>query len=441
MKVLSKDYILSLIAEEEQSLGEMARPPKETTESGWTVKNLDEPVRFEIPGKNIAGKNPETGEVDPDVIYSHRMRTSPNGKEVYEFVNENSPNKQKFKVEVYDPILKKIFPDGRLPRNAYYGTSWVKKELPSEPEQEFDPDDPNYVFPDEDEQRSKIRKVLVGRGLWAKTNVINPILNSFFSDPKIRKKLIVCGIPTISADREHTEPVTNIVPQMNFIGNIPDAEAIRHPKEEEKRMPLSLQFEYHGVRDEDGIQDAIDKIYEKRMMLANGEVPPNDEASDYNRRLYAHLYPRSKWTADQRADSEKHHELTPKYGLHKKGVQWGTKAFNVLSRIQFIGRVVGDEYILDIKFKVDKSMRPVTKSRGEERGDLIDPITTRVVKSIPYQADNDNFTINKKTADFFSEIFKEGLQKIGTEIIQLNPDTVLGNLRVVGADVDPDFDL
>ena len=429
MDFITKNSILSLISEQEQEIDEFARPRMDgqKTKSGWEYRQT-ELVRIDAPGEGITTINPETGEPEDDVIYSVWKVVSPTGHEIVIFDNENAYD-PKHKTEGYDTESGKIYKKGVWPRSSKYGTKFEKNTEP-----EYDPDDPNYEFPDEEELEKQQRKELLNKGQWAKNYVINPILNSFFGDPSIKKKLVICGIPTIVADKFHTEPSSLKTPRMNFIGKLPEDSMLR---------AKSLQFEYHGVRDEVGIQEAVSKIYQKRMMLANGEMPEEDEASDYNRRLYAHLYPRGKWEPGQRLDAEKHHERTPIYNLNKRQVQEGKVSFNVLSRIQFVGNTMldGESYHLTIQFIVDKSMRGVTQSRGEERGNLIDPIRVEIRKEMPYEVRESGAVINERTKRFFDDLFQEGLKEMGIKILALNSDQVISELRVVGSDVDPEYDL
>lgn len=396
MNVLTKNAILSIIAEQMLSVDEMSARPAEL----WQTEKLDEPMVVDLPG--VSSFNPETKAPEEGKVIGDIIRISPKGQKLLQFKNL-AKGGQRMWLEIG---TDRVHP--HLPRNEVYGTKWTgAKPVES-------------LYGDDEE---KIKETLRRREQeWPKRNLIFPIINSLFSSPGIIKQLDRCGIPEIIADNEYTEPVTNVKKVMEFNG----------PK---------LKFNLHAVRDEDDVQAALDKILDFRMSLETGEEnqAQRQKPTKMVRAYGGQVYPGGVWSPEQRAHAEKYHELTPIYKLHKKAVQGGHKAFNLRTDLDIVGYpMASGEYLLGVSFSVSKYYRTAAVSRGKDRGVIIDPIRVQSSLPIPQNENPHDITI-KQDREFFKELFKTVLDKLGQRIMDIDADDVLTQLLFEPEEVDKEF--
>jgi hypothetical protein len=420
MKVLTKDYILSLVMEQMTGLSEMPNVEADA----WTTEKLDEPMSIDLSG--YASLNPDTNEVEQDKAIGTQLRIGPKGHKLLFFQNRNK-DKQRTWVDINS---KRVFTF--LPRNDEYGTKYsgpkaiVKDPIPQG-------DDWHSKSKRDELERLKQEKIEGRLQEWSKRNLVFPVVNNLFQNSAIMKQLDKCGIPEIIGQNEYTEPVTNVKKVMNFNGP-------------------NISFNIHAVRDDEDVQKAIDKILDYRMSLETGEKMKGERPKPGKmvRNYAGQIYAGGKWSPEQRAHAEKHHELTPIYKLHKQAVQGGHKAFNVLSDLNIVGTLHGGEYTMVAMFLATKQIRTATISRGQNKGQLIKPIRVDVTMPVPEGIDFDNLTVakisNDETAsatanqrEFFKQIMFELMGKLGKEIMNLDPDEVFEAMMFEPDDVDTDF--
>ena len=400
MNVLTKNTILSIIAEQMLSVDEMSARPAEL----WQTEKLEQPMVIDLPG--VTSLNPDTQTPEEGKVISNIIRISPKGQRLLQFKNL-AKGGQRMWLEIG---TDKVHP--HLPRNDVYGTKWSGPK----PLEDLYRDDE-----DKDKKIATRKENLTNE--WPKRNLIFPIINSLFRSPNIIRQLDRCGIPEIVADNEYTEPVTNVRKIMLWTG----------PK---------LYFNFHAIRDEEDVQTALDKILDYRMSLEDGgEVNQQQDRQKPVKMVRAYggqVYPGGKWTPEQIAYAEKYHKLTPVYKLHKKAVQGGHKAFNLRSDIDFIGGIIDNEYSLGVSFSVTKYYRTAGASRGKDKGKIIEPIRVHKSLNIPEGINPEELTI-KNHKEFFKEIFKMVLTELGEQILQIDADEVLTQLLFEPSDVDKEF--
>ena len=221
MNVLTKNTILSIIAEQMLSVDEMSARPAEL----WQTEKLEQPMVIDLPG--VTSLNPDTQTPEEGKVISNIIRISPKGQRLLQFKNL-AKGGQRMWLEIG---TDKVHP--HLPRNDVYGTKWSGPK----PLEDLYRDDE-----DKDKKIATRKENLTNE--WPKRNLIFPIINSLFRSPNIIRQLDRCGIPEIVADNEYTEPVTNVRKIMLWTG----------PK---------LYFNFHAIRDEEDVQTALDKISRK----------------------------------------------------------------------------------------------------------------------------------------------------------------------------------
>ncbi len=113
-----------------------------------------------------------------------------------------------------------------------------------------------------------------------------------------------------------------------------------------------------------------------------------------------------------------------------KNVQRGEMAFNVITDLDIIGDVVGNNYLLTMSFTATKSFRPADSDEGQEqrpkRGNLFDPI--RVNKTFPLP-DGDTTPTVREHYEFFKEALQQTLSELGNKLLEIDPDDVITQLQ------------
>lgn len=435
MEFLSKEFIDRLISEElGHDLDEMAKPKNEK----WAESHLDEPVTLNVQSIRdipVTAVDVNTGEsLDPGVVKSNIIRTGPNGHRLVEFINLENGKRVNRYVEIDDtnnPINTFKFPP-RLPKygTAYEGPKDMESRI-TDKIQRLQKVQSTYGHNvDDPELRRKMAGVidLNSKDEWAKRNVIHPIVNAFFSNKAIIKQLDKCGIPEVLASATFTEPSTNI------------SRLDPHKKRHSNFNGPDILFNYHSVRDDDDVQNAIDKIISYRMSIETGEKMKGKrpEPGKMVRQYGGQQYSGGKWDPSQRTYDKPHFELTPVYKLYKQAVQKGEKAFNVITDLDVIGKIVGGRYVLTMSFTATNSIRTATQSYGSQRGQLFSPIRVNAVMDLPQEGDQVSVANNK---EFFKDLFKDCLNQLGEQLLQVEPDAVLEKLlfepeEVVGPNQD-----
>jgi hypothetical protein len=394
MNIFTKQQIINLINENfhsmDMDMDEMAR-----ARSGESER-LPEPMYIDFPG--VATKDPKTGEIVQDKIISDDVIILPNGKKVLMFADYNrlKPDGKNTFFGFYDYEEKKYYK--AKPRNVNYDSSYV----------------PTY-----DKETGK--QVTLQPETVAKKMTFATI-QKFFKEGQLYNHLLKCAIPEIVGSAYFTEPVTNVQKIFTFGGE-----------------SSNIKFNLHSVKDHDDIQSAIDKVLEIRMALGSGEEVKGDLPKKMVRKHAGQIYVNGEWKPDQRTASEKHHDLTKIYRLHKKAVQGGTVSFTVQSDLTVIGGLNGTDYTLALNFSVTKYLREATKSRGMQKGQVIEPIRVHVNEQIPEGVNPEELSVaNNK--EFFGNLYFKALQQLGEEILAIDPDDALTQLMFDPSDVDSDFE-
>jgi hypothetical protein len=422
MEFLTKEFISRLILEEVQGyeLSEMA------LNAMWAPSELPQQMTFNvdsignIPVNAIDSKTDE--KLEPGVIKAHKVRTGPLEHRLVQFLNlENGKRETRYlEIDGNNNVIRTFkFP----PRTPKYGTSY---EGPVDTEVKVDrridklaARQKKFGWNKEDEeQRTKVRERL---GLSkndsiAKRTLVNPLINAFFNQKSIITHLDKCGIPELKGESTFTEPTSNI----NILSPYRDKES--------KFCGPEIYFNYHTVRDDNDIQDAIEKILDFRMSLETGAKPKGKrpDPSKMVRNYAGQVYSGGKWDPQQRAYDKSQFELTPILKLYKQAVQKGEKAFNVISDLTVIGNVTGDVYKLNAIFTATNSVRTVQQTFASKRGNLFDPIRASVTYPL---GDMDSNSINcVQNLDIFKQLYLELFQELTSKILEVNPDSVLEKL-------------
>jgi hypothetical protein len=341
----------------------------------------------------------------------------------------NFPNLENGKKEtryiIVDDNLNPIKGMKFLPRNTSAGTDWKGVDTEKRIDQRIarlQRKQSTYGHQmDDPELRDRVKQEdeLLLSNAQAKRKLVHPILNSFFTRSSIIKHLDKCGIPEVKGGAKFTEPTTNIQKLYSFNGP-------------------NINFNYHSVRDDSDIQDALDKIINYRLSLETGEKMKGarPEPTKMVRQYGGNVYPGGKWDPTQRALGKSDFKLTPVYKLYMLNVQRGEMAFNVMTDLDVRGEVSGNQYMLSMTFIATKSFRPADTEEGQERrptrGKLFEPIRVMSTEQLP---DGDRTPTVKEHLDFFTNLFADCLNQLGAKILELDPDDVLQQLMFEPEDV------
>lgn len=436
MEFLTKEFISRLIFEEVQNfeLSEMA------LNAAWVPSKLPNQLTLnvkDIRGKEVNAIDTITGEkLEPGIIKSHLVRTSPLEQRMIQFLNIENGTRQTRYVEIDDndqPINTFTAP----PRTPKYGTSYggavdietkvdkrIEKLQRRQKQAGWDKEDENQ------RQMVRGRLELSAKDSQAKRKLVHPIINKFFGQKSIITHLDKCGIPELKATSTFTEPTSNI----NVLSP-------RREKESKFCGP-EIYFNYHTVRDDNDIQDAMDKILAFRLSTAVGEKPKGKrpEPSKMVRNYAGQVYSGGQWSPEQRAYDKPHFELTPIYKLYKQAVQKGEKAYNVISDLTVMGKVVskGDtnSYILTARFGATNSVRTVNTTYASTRGNLFNPITVSVEYEMGDEIEFPKESMNCiENTELFKNLYIELFQKLTDKILEIEPDSVYEKLMFEPGDV------
>ena len=396
MNIFTKKQISDLIIEQVESMDidEMARARRED----WGNEKLPEPMVVDVPG--VSSKDPNTGDIVKDKVISDDLRIAPKGQKFLMFYNQELRDPRGYPPQqFYEIDIRRVHK--HLPRSDKYGTAYSAS---------FDPDTKEQIKENPETTAKRLTF---------------PIIKKLFEAGPIRSQLLKCAIPKIVSSSHFTEPVTNVEKTFTFGGVGPQ-----------------IKFNLHTVQDSDDIQTAIDKILNYRMSLDDeGGNQSDTEVSNLKRmvRKYGgNRYSGGEWDPSQHTYSEKHHELTPILKLNKRAVQGGKVSFTVQSDLTVIGGLNGNEYTLALNFSVTKFLREASKSRGIQKGQVIEPIRVHVTQTIPEGVSSETLNVvNNKL--FFKSLFDSSLQQLGNKILEINPDDALTQLMFDPSEVDTDF--
>jgi hypothetical protein len=436
MEFLTKEFISRLIFEEVQNfeLSEMA------LNAAWAPSKLPEQLTLNVDsirGIPVNAVDSNTGEpLEPGTIKSNMVRTSPTEHRLLQFMNLENGKRETRYVEIDgngNAVNTFKFP----PRLEKYGTAYggpvdmetkVDKRI-----EKLQKRQKQAGWDKEDEyQRQMVRGrlELSAKDEQSKRKLVHPIINKFFGQKSIITHLDKCGIPELKASSTFTEPTTNI----NVLSPRRDKES--------KFCGPDIYFNYHTVRDDDDIQDAIDKIINYRASLEMGEKPKGKrpEPGKMVRQYAGQVYSGGQWSPEQRAYDKPHFELTPIYKLYKQAVQKGEKAFNVISDLTVMGKVVtkGDtnSYVLTARFSATNSVRTVNTTYASTRGNLFNPITVGVEHEMGDEREFPKESMNCiENTELFKNLYIELFQKLTDKILEIEPDAVLEKLLFEPSDV------
>lgn len=414
MNFITKEFINRLI-QEQVELTEMPRNLL------WADLEGEEPVTVKIDsikGIPVNAVDPDTNEpLQPGEVKANIVRQSPTGFRMINFLNiENG--KRVTRYVILDDQNNPLYGEPYLPRATKYGTEWTGTDLEKLAKQRLtrldrkqstyghDPENPEQI------EREKVNQEKFWKDSWAKRKLVNPLFNSFFLQSSIIKHLDKCGIPEVRGGAKFTEPSTNILRTYSYNG----------PR---------IQFNYHSVRDDNDVQDALEKIINYRTSIETGEKMKGarPEPTKMVRQYGGNVYSGGKWDVTQRALGKSQFKLTPIYKLYMKNVQRGEKAFNVITDLDVIGDIVGDNYLMTMSFSATKSFRPADSEEGREqgprRGNLFEPIRVQVRVPLP---EGDKTPTVKENYEFFKDLFQQTLSDLGNKLLEIDPDSVLEQL-------------
>lgn len=414
MNFITKEFINRLI-QEQLDLTEMPQ------NALWAPMEGEGPVTVkinDIKGVPVNAVDPDTKEpLQPGEVKANIVRQSPTGFRMINFTNvEDGATITRY--VILDDENNPLYGELTLPRAKKYGTDWGGTDFEKLAKQRIvrlgikqkkaghNPDDPEQV------EKEKINQQKFWNDSWAKRKLVNPAFNQFFLQPSIIKHLDKCGIPEVRGGAKFTEPSTNILRTYSYNG----------PR---------IQFNYHSVRDDNDVQDALDKIISYRTSLETGEKMKGSrpEPTKMVRQYGGNVYPGGKWDPTQRALGKSDFKLTPVYKLYMKNVQRGEKAFNVITDVDVLGDVVGDSYLMTMSFSATKSFRPADTEEGREqspkRGNLFEPIRVQMRVPLP---DGDKTPTAREHYGFFKQLFQDTLTELGNRILDIDPDSVLEQL-------------
>lgn len=377
---------------------EMAK--KENPE--WPSTYLENPLIFHIdefisPTRDkikVKTKHPETGEILENTVYSKRIRTSPNGKKLLEFINieedKNIPTVRRWielnenndpirVVDINADLVDGVLGHKNLPSSKKYGVTGIT----------------NKYNVDTEEETSK--------------RILFSIIDKFFKTTTVRMKLNSIAAPIIVGSSKYTEQTTNVIKDFKFKGP-------------------ELNFELHSVYDFDDISNLINQLIEYRYNIEN-DNPINTNLFGLPAkqvRQYAYSYPMGKWSSTQKLGIEDKFELTPIRRLHKKDVNKGNKVLGTVTKLNVATKLDGNTLRLTLKFKSYNNIRSADTADYGRRGTfLFEPIVINKEISVPFDIENEeDLTVNKHK-DVFGSLLIDGLNELKNEMMKIDEDRAL----------------
>ena len=355
----------------------------------------------------VGSKNPETGEVEPNVIYPFRIRTAPNGQRILMFVPYFGETRHSLDVNKVNPPMffdaesHLLYQD--LPANAHYGTQRVKGKEMSDEE-------------------------------WVKRYALYNVINNFFlTDQDIRIAFSSCGIPIIKAQKIFTKRTTDKNKTVEMGDRVIDVEYVG-PR---------LAFKIHTLRDEKDLSEALSKIFSAIEKISAGQEPdPYILNVGHQPRENVKVTPNGQWHQELRNNGKLYHKLTPKYHLNQKMVQNGEIELTLKSQVLVSGNIVGSNYNLSLEFQVVKTIRTAGNDQGQNAGMLFDPIIVTASSPLPTALLGSPLRVNSRSnPDFFKQIMQQCLVQMKQEILNLEPGDILSKLIPTEQDVSGGFNL
>lgn len=347
------------------------------------------PTKYKI---KVKTKHPETGEILDSTVYSKKIRTSPNGKKLLEFVNieegknistvtrwiELDQNNNPLRVVDIDvDLVNGVRGHKNLPKSKKYGTP---KEKPI-----------NKYNVDTEQETSK--------------RILFSIIDKFFKTTIITMKLNTIAAPIIVGSSKYTEQTTNVTKYFNFKGP-------------------ELNFELHSVYDFEDVRDLISEIIEFRYHVENN-IPINTNLFGLPSKQ-VRQYAKHKWSTIQRLGVKDKFELTPVRGLHKKDVNKGDKVLGTVSKLNVATKLEGNTLRLTLKFISYNNIRSADTADYGRRGTfLFEPIVINKDITIPFDIENDKYLTVNKHKDIFGKLLIDGLNDLKNEIMEIDEDRAL----------------
>jgi hypothetical protein len=400
----------------ETEMAEMANIVKE-------YRKLTEPLRIPINEispetkgalPKIVSLDPETNEFVEDIIIGDEINTLPNGVEMLKFQNYGEEGKldRGKKVAHYILLPENIFYK-HPPRNVKMGTQYEPKNLELEPGGET-----------EDEKALRLKRLAAIKENRAKRYGIFPVINDLFSRHEILDHLDICLIPETWASPLRTEHTKNVIRKKKFGTDSPE-----------------IDVDFYASRDLKDIDSTVNAMLDLRAELALGEAGMRErEVSAHVPRRHAnYIYRGGNWAGKQRVHDKEFFKRaggkTMVYALNSRNIQEGEKEINIESILHLTGNIIGRNYVLNALFNVTLNARNKETGEGQERGQLINPITVSLSKPIPRNIDQETFnldnnidffidqgrTINKQRTGFLPDL----MNKLGQSIMEtIDPDDV-----------------
>lgn len=380
----------------------------------------------EVP--KIICKDPETGEMVEDMVISNRVLITPNGRRVLLFVNygldqkvDRLPYKENY-IVLADTRYNE--PGKRFIGNKPRGEDWGKF-IPREVRKEMANEVPGES---EEEKKAREERVETIYQMMGKRYNIFPSVNEMFANPEVLDHLDKCLIPETWATSTRTEHTWNVQKFKKFAGTSPE-----------------IDVDFISVRDISDVESAINDVMDLREMLAMGgeegeTINRERETSSHIPRQHAnYIYAGGKWEARQRVHDPNFFERaggkTPVYQLLSKNIQEGLKQITIESKLEIQGAErEGTEYIMVATFSSKLNARNSESGKGQDLGNLFEPITVQITKPIPNGEsvnieDNPRFFIDQGRTT--AQVPKTGfvpdvLSELGQEIVsRVDPDDVL----------------
>jgi hypothetical protein len=400
----------------ETEMAEMANIVKE-------YRKLTEPLRISIDEispetrgslPKIISLDPDTNEFVEDMIIGNEINTLPNGVEMLKFQNYGEEGKldRGKKIAHYILLPENIFYK-HPPRNVKMGSQYVPKNLELEPGGET-----------EDEKAIRLKRLSAIKENRTKRYGIFPIINDLFSRHEILDHLDICLIPETWASPLRTEHTKNVIRKKKFGTDSPE-----------------IDVDFYASRDLKDIDSTVNAMLDLRAQLALGEAGMRErEVSAHVPRRHAnYIYRGGNWAGKQRVHDKEFFKSaggkTMVYTLNSKNIQEGEKEINIESILHLTGNIAGRNYVLNALFNVTLNARNKETGEGQERGQLINPITVSLSKPIPRGIDQETFNLDNNI-DFFIDqgrtinkqrtgLLPDLMNKLGQSIMEtIDPDDV-----------------
>lgn len=399
----------------------------------------------------IVSLDPVTNEFVEHVAIGNEIMETPTGYEVLVFENFGiipKPDRQESK-SMYVVLKEGWESDERV--NVFLGANVRGKKygrpIERDPQGKLEEkikelqaiiDDPNST--DEErrnamaEMQEKTTRLLHIQEGNSKRYMTFIAINQMFDTPAVLNHLDSVLVPEAWATPRRTEASWLVVHRHKSGADSPE-----------------IDVDFVSAKDFNSVEDAMNQSMEIRMELGDDEQQEKRKRERSKQMTRSHggrSYPGGEWSTGQRAADQQAFiragGKTRKYELLSQAIQEGNITVTTESKLQLVGNVEGNEYVMTATFS-GRMFDRGDRGQGRLTGELFSPIIVGLRKPFvdeegdPY--DPETFTVEQNIEFFIDggrsswmDIRRTGylptlLKSLGDEIInQIDPDDVLATM-------------